>query len=362
MRAPGITIANRGELAPKILHQPDSPSFPVRINNIAVIMESCAALALKAILLRGTRSGIEAATFNLHMENLMLPINYHKWNKAVLIRTMLLMTVLALTLPLNPVSAQADSLTERVEAGKPIRIGYANVAPWAFPGEDGQPIGFVNVFAVGVLHEMGITNIEPVITDWGGLIPGLKAKRFDIITGGMYIVKKRCANIAFAEPMGKFGDAFIVAKGNPKGLRTYDDIIEKGARYVTVAGYNTVEAARKEGVPERNIMTVPSPTEVLAAVRAGRADAGGLTYFSARNLVAKASADVDVTDPAFLPEYMNWVGIGFRKEDAEFLQQFNAAQTRYLGTDKMLDAVKEYGYSKEQLPGDTKTDWICRNR
>jgi polar amino acid transport system substrate-binding protein len=270
----------------------------------------------------------------------------------------------AALIAVGPLSASAQSLMEKAEAGEPVRIGFANEVPWAYPGEGNEPLGFVNAFALGVLDEMGIENIEPVVTDWGGLIPGLRAGRFDVITGGMYILESRCENVAFSDPVGTFGDAFIVASGNPMGLHNYEDLIEQDATLVTGAGFNIVEVAREAGVADGNIMTVPGPTEILAAVRAGRADAGGVTYFTARNLAEQSDGAVDVSDPSAMPEEtLNWVGIAFRPDDTEFLEAFNAAMEGYLGSDEMLEAVSEYGYTESQLPGeDVTTEWVCRNR
>jgi polar amino acid transport system substrate-binding protein len=261
------------------------------------------------------------------------------------------------------VTAQADALTDKLKAGEPIRIGFANEVPWAYPGDNGDPKGFVNAIATGVLEAMGAKKIEPVTTDWGGLIPGLQADRYDVITGGMYILKTRCENVNFSDPVGVFGDAFIVAKGNPKAIQTYVDIKDKGAVLATGAGFNIVEVAKKEGIAEDKIMQVPGPTEILAAVKAGRADAGGVTYFTALNLAEQSDGTVDVTDPAKLPEWtLNWVGIAFRKADTDFLEAFNAALKDYLGSDAMMKAVAEYGYTKAQLPGDTTTEYACENR
>lgn len=93
-------------------------------------------------------------------------------------------------------------------------------------------------------------------------------------------------------------------------------------------------------------MEVPGPTEILAAVRSGRADAGGVTYFTARNLAEESGGDVDVTDPSALPEEtLNWVGIALRKEDEDFLNAFNEALADYIGSDEMMAAVEEYGYT-----------------
>ena len=179
----------------------------------------------------------------------------------------------------------------------------------------------------------------------------------------MYILKSRCENVNFSEPIGVFGDAFIVMKGNPKGIQTYQDIKKQGAILATGAGYNIVEVAKKEGIVHDNIMQVPGPTEILAAVKAGRADAGGMTFFTARNLSKESGGAVDVTDPSKLPAWtMNWVGIGFRKSDTAFLEAFNKAQAEYIGTPEMLAAVAPFAYTKSQLPGDAKTEWVCANR
>ena len=269
----------------------------------------------------------------------------------------------ALTLCTTTLAAGAGPLTDRIEAGEPIRIGFANEVPFAYPGENGEPRGFVNAHTLGLLEKMGYTNIEPVQTDWGGLIPGLNAGRFDIITGGMNILASRCENIAFSEPMARIGDAFIVQPDNPKDIGDYESLVETDAVMVTGAGYSNIEAAKEAGVTEANIMQVPGPTEILAAVRAGRADAGAGTYFTMQQLADSSDGAVEVTDPGAMPEEsMNWAGIGFRKDDADFVEAFNAAQAEYLGSEEMLAAVADYGYGEGSLPGDVTTEWVCANR
>jgi len=260
----------------------------------------------------------------------------------------------------STVMTLAGPLQDRIDAGESIRIGFANEVPWAYPGENNAPLGFVNAHVMGVLSEMGYDNIEPVVTDWGGLIPGLKAGRFDIITGGMYILKERCENVAFSEPMAKVGDILIVPAGNEKDLHNMDDIAAAGASLVTGAGYNSIKVAKQAGVD--TIMEVPGPTEILAAVRAGRADAGAVTYFTGANLVEGVD-EVELSDAAKQPvEGANWVGIGFAQDDTEFLAAFNAAQADYLGSDAMLASVAEYGYGAGALPDDKSTEWVCNNR
>ena len=263
----------------------------------------------------------------------------------------------------SALTAFADPLTDRAEAGNSIRIGFANELPFAYPGEDGSPKGFVNAAVIGVLAEMGYTNIEAVQTEWGGLIPGLNAGQFDIITGGMNILAARCENIAFSEPLAKIGDGFIVPPGNPKAIGTYEDIKSQGAVLVTGAGYSNIAAAKDAGIADANIMIVPGPTEILAAVAAGRADAGTGTYPTMKQLADNSGGRVEIADSSGLPEdSYNWAGVGFRKSDQGFVDRFNAAQKAYIGSDAMMAAVGEYGYSDAMLPGDVTTAWVCANR
>lgn len=262
----------------------------------------------------------------------------------------------------SALSALAGPLADRIAAGEPIRIGFSNVPIWGYPDENGDAKGFVNEIALGILAKMGYDNVETSVTEWGGLIPGLQANRYDIITGGLYILNSRCQNIAFSEPIAQTGDAFIVPAGNPNNIQTFKDILNGGHIMVTGAGYNTIESARKEGLGDDQIMQVPGPSEMLAAVKAGRADAGGMTYFEA-NYFAETNDDIDVTDPAALPEWtLNYVGIGFREDDSDFMAEFNAALASYVGSDAMLASVEEYGYRESNLPGDVTAEWVCENR
>lgn len=274
----------------------------------------------------------------------------------------LIASAVAVSLALAAGSVQAGPLEDRVEAGEPIRLGFANAPPWAHPGEDGSPLGFVNVITVDVLGRMGHTDVEPVVTDWSGLIPSLVAGRVDIITGGMYILSARCENIDFSEPIGQFGNAFIVPAGNPEGLQTYEDIKNAGAMMVGVTGYVNIEEARRVGIAEDKIMQVPGITEALAAVRAGRADVGAMTAVEAEK-IAREADDIDSTDTNALPQWtFNWVGIGFHQDDDGFREGFNAAMEGYIGSEQMLTDVAEYDYIPGNVPGDAQTEWICANR
>lgn len=262
----------------------------------------------------------------------------------------------------SSVSVSAGPLQDRIDAGETIRIGFANIPLWGFPDENGDADGFTNDIAIEVLASMGLTNIEPVVGDWGGLIPGLKAERFDLITGGMYVLGSRCENVSFSEPVAKAGDAVLVPAGNPNNINNYADVLDGGHIMVTGAGYNTVEAAKRVGIDDDHLMQVPGPTEMVAALKAGRADAAILTYFEASHLAADHD-EIELGDNSLMPIWSkNFAAIGFRHEDQDFLVGFNEALAAYIGTDEMMAKVADHEYGVDHLPGDTTAEWACANR
>ncbi|MDA8537399.1 transporter substrate-binding domain-containing protein [Candidatus Pelagibacter bacterium] len=262
-------------------------------------------------------------------------------------------------------AVSAATLTERLKDGHKLRLGFGTAVPWAYAGDNGEALGFVNMIALTVLEEMGITEHETKVFEWSGLIPGINADRSDMVTGGMYILKSRCENMNFSDPIGVFGDAMLVPKGNPKGINNYADVIRTGAKLVTGAGFNTVEAAKKYGVPESQMMLVEGEVGILAAMKAGRADVAVQTFFGAKEHEAKTDGKFEVTDPKLMPkETLNVVGIGFRKTDVEFRDSFNKALAKVMANPaKMLKRAGEYGYDKAQLPPPSmSTEWACSTK
>ena len=73
----------------------------------------------------------------------------------------------------------------------------------------------------------------------------------------------------------------LVPKGNPKNINNYADVI-KLSKLVTGTGFNTVEAAKKYGVPDSQMLLVEGEVGILAAMKAGRADVAVQTFFGAK--------------------------------------------------------------------------------
>jgi polar amino acid transport system substrate-binding protein len=264
------------------------------------------------------------------------------------------------TLALASAGAEADLLEDAQESGK-VTVGIANEAPYGYQTPEGELTGEAPEIAKHILGEMGIEETEAVITEFGSLIPGLKAGRFDMVAAGMFVTPERCQQVAFSEPTYGIGQAFLVAEGNPEGLQTYEDITANpDAMLAVMAGAIERTYARDAGVPDDQVMVVPDTAAGTAAVQAGRANAFALTSLSIRRL-ADGAAGVEIAEPFGEVAGQSVVGHGafaFRPEDETFRQEFNKHLADFLGSEEHLALVEPFGFTKDELPQKT-TEELC---
>src|SRR5699024_6643287 len=121
--------------------------------------------------------------------------------------------------------AQAASLDDIKEKGV-VRIAIANEIPYGYSDMDGEAKGAGPDVAKHIMKELGIDEIEWVTTNFGSLIPGLQADRFDMVAAEMAILPQRCEQIIYSEPNSSYGEGLLVAKDNPNDLHTYEDFVD----------------------------------------------------------------------------------------------------------------------------------------
>ncbi|MGP3697140.1 ectoine/hydroxyectoine ABC transporter substrate-binding protein EhuB [Rhodobacter sp. NSM] len=271
-------------------------------------------------------------------------------------------TVLALAgLALGSTAAFAQSTLDRIKEQGFVRIGFANEAPFGYATPDGKLTGEAPEVARAVLARMGITEVDGVLTEFGSLIPGLRAGRFDIIAAGMFINPKRCEQIAFSEPSYGIGQAFLVKAGNPQGLTDYASVAANpDVKLAVMAGAAEGDYARTAGVADGQIVTLPDQASLLAAVTAGRADAAALSALSIADMATKAEG-VEATKPFGEVDGASVKGhgaFGFRKEDTALYEAFNTELKAFLGTPEHIALVEPFGFGEDYLPNLTMEE-LC---
>jgi octopine/nopaline transport system substrate-binding protein len=115
------------------------------------------------------------------------------------------LALLGTTLAMGAASAQEKTIKIATEGA---------YAPWNFTGAGGKLEGFEIDLANDLCARMK-AKCEIVAQDWDGIIPGLTAKKYDVIMAGMSITEERQKTIDFAGPYANSPNGFLVEKSSP---------------------------------------------------------------------------------------------------------------------------------------------------
>ncbi len=282
---------------------------------------------------------------------------------------LLLMSVglLACEPPAAPDAAPAETTLERVQREGVVRVGFANENPYAYAEPDGTLTGEAVEVARAVFTELGVEEMEGVLTQFGSLIPGLQAGRFDVITAGMYVNPDRCEQILFADPEYTIGEALIVEAGNPLELNSYEDIAANpDVRVGTGAGYLEYDMMVNVGVLEEQISTFPDDPSGMSGLQAGQIDAWTGTAPTLMQLLQVTDdPNFELADPFTQPvidgvSVANFGAAGFRMADVEFRNAFNAELNNLKESGELLEILSQFeGFGEFSLPGDVTVTDLC---
>jgi polar amino acid transport system substrate-binding protein len=283
-----------------------------------------------------------------------------KWTGLVGMATAVLLTW-------NVGGASAETTGERVLREGRIVIGIHNRSPWGFRDEKtGEPTGWHPDLLKAAFADIGVRNLEFQVTEFGALIPGLLAGRFDVVASGLAITPERCKQVAFGAPDLQAPDAAIVLAGNPKKIHGYVDIavhedIIMGAGRGSVVTTN----AKAAGVPESRMLLFPDIESNLSALRAGRIDTALMASPTVIGLLAgNGSEGLERAAPFDVGKaHTNFAAIAFRQEDVDLRATYDAQLAKLKGTAAFADIMKKYGFGEAETvpPGITTVD-LCNRK
>ncbi|HZG04845.1 MAG TPA: ectoine/hydroxyectoine ABC transporter substrate-binding protein EhuB [Streptomyces sp.] len=245
-----------------------------------------------------------------------------------------------------------EGLLERLRAQGTVRVGIAGEVPYGYIDKNGELTGEAPEIAKVVFKRLGVENVVPVPTEFGSLIPGLRSQQFDVVSAGMYITPERCEQVIFSDPEYIMLDSFIVPKGNPKGLRGYRDIVEKGARMASGTAYAQIDYAVANGIARDDILILPDQVAGLAAVEQGRVDVFAGTSLTVRQVV-EGSDRAEATEP-FQPVVDGEPAIGaggfaFRPTATDLRDAFNRELRRLKADGELLEIVRPFGFTETEM-------------
>lgn len=255
-----------------------------------------------------------------------------------------------------------DGSLERIRKSGVIRIGYAVEAPYAFLTPGGEVTGQSPELARAIARRMGVEHVQWRLSEFGDLIGELKAGRIDVIAAGMFITPERAAQVAFSEPIFHVRPALLVARGNPRRLHGFRDVLsDGGARIAVLSGAVEAEALLRAGLPEARLVMTPDAQTGRVAVETGMADALALSsptinWMAVSDQLGRSEI-ARPFDPAGIAQdaRSGYGAFAFRKGDRELLAAWNAELGALKAGPDFLAIMDDFGFGPEELPGSVTT-------
>ncbi|AEG58049.1 ectoine/hydroxyectoine ABC transporter substrate-binding protein EhuB [Sinorhizobium meliloti] len=255
-------------------------------------------------------------------------------------------------------SASAETLFEKAKASRTVVVGIANEKPYGYLETDGTMKGVIIDVLRAALKPIGIDKVEANVSEFSAMIPGINARRFDIIGAGMAIRPQRCESVAFSSPISRLANVVAVKAGNPHSIHSLEDIAKSDTLKIgSQIGSSQLADLPKAGIPEDRVVSFALDTEAIAGLKAGRVDA---IYFPSLQLsdlihnfgdgaVERAEPFQVAKDDKGNPLYV-FQAFGFNKEDSDFVNALNLEIRKLNESGELLKILEPYGFMKEDVP------------
>lgn len=258
---------------------------------------------------------------------------------------------------LTGMPAVAADLTQLKEQGF-ARIAIANEPPWTMVTTGGEVSGAAPDLARAVLNKMGIKDIVASVSEYGAMIPGVQARRFDMVAAGLFIKPERCEAVLFSQPDLCDAESFMIKAGNPLNLKSFADVASSGAKIGVVGGGTEEKLAIEAGVDRANIVVVPDPQSGAKLLQDGRIDVYALPVLSISDLLKKAE---DPSLAMFAPVESTPIfcaGVAFRKQDGALRDAYDVALAEIKASGEFAAIIEPYGYSADAAMQQTREN-LC---
>jgi len=230
---------------------------------------------------------------------------------------------------------------------KTVTIGMeGGYPPWNLTDSNGKIVGFEVDLANDLCKRAGV-ECKVIAQDWDGMIPGLKAGKFDVIMDGMSITEDRRKEIDFSKPYAAPPAAFMAAKDSDvaKALgpgKVVNAAKDKAAGDAAIKAVQTALKGKTIGVQSstthanfaskylKDVATIKeykTTDERDLDLKNGRIDVGLDDYPTVAATLDGADAkDLAIVGPEFIGDVFG-VGeaMGIRKSDADLTEKFNKA-------------------------------------
>ncbi|WP_236784140.1 transporter substrate-binding domain-containing protein [Azospirillum humicireducens] len=268
-----------------------------------------------------------------------------------MVRTMFKAALLGATLLVTGAAAgtaMADTLADVKKAGVLTVATEMQFPPFDFL-ENNEYKGVDRDLIDEVAKELGV-KAKYIDLPWTSVLPGLEAKKFDLVIAPVTITKERMKRYAFTVPISE-ATAAIMKRADDKSINKPQDIAGKKVG----GGKGTSQLAQVKEFGQ----TLPTPPDVreyvdsnqsYADLAAGRIDASVNSLPNLAFAAAQRKETFAVVLPPFgKPSYFSWVG-RLGDDDKSLVEAVNAALVKIQKDGRMATIQKKWFGVAQELP------------
>ncbi|MGX1785621.1 substrate-binding periplasmic protein [Bosea sp. NPDC055332] len=206
-------------------------------------------------------------------------------------------------------------------------------APFCFKTPAGETTGFTYDMSAALAQKLGRPGVEVTDSNFSAIFAGLFSKRYEMIPAPTNITPERAAQMLFSEPYMPTGLGFLVKKGGK--IASLEELKGK-ALTVNNGSISDKWLTDNEAKYGFTIQRYNKNADAVQAVMIGRAFANVADAPVSRYV----STQTPTAEVAFVLDSGRNFGIAFRKEDAAFRAQVEAA-LECIKTDGTLAKIHE---------------------
>lgn len=249
----------------------------------------------------------------------------------------------------TPEPSVAPDPIARVKA-EGLYVAFVGENPWSFLAPDGTFTGAEADMVKECAGQLGITEIYPVNVQFDGLLPGLQARRYDMIAAGMSIREQRLEVAISTQLLYRYGTRVVGRKGDPvlQTLTSWTKVGESGIEVAMIRGSTEITDTQPFGVKVKEYPD--NPTE-LADLLAGRLQlmAWNDNYFGSfikenPDTPIEAVPNWDYEGVVSLP------GHYFNSEDVALRDAFNDCYSELKTNGRLAEILTQWGFNPDTIP------------
>ena len=201
-----------------------------------------------------------------------------------------------------------------------LRIAFdVPYEPFEYRNDQGELTGFEVELAEAMCEEMQ-ANCEFVIQAWDGMIPGLLARKFDLIMSSMSITEERAERVNFSEPYYITPGGWFAAESFDTDVTDMDAMADKTVGVQRGTTMDTYVTENMGGTV--NIKRYTTAEDMVLDLEGQRLDVVFVDYPVGEQTILNREGFKEVGEPVKLGQ---GVGVAMRKRDRDLTKEVNAA-------------------------------------